>query len=110
MTEEDTAYDQRQYKLMLDSIRNFQDGAGISIVLSDLQILIDRLDALHTVLKRPQDTRWQSFQGNVNTLDQVLGMLLSEEKTELDEIGKKIVSEALHEISVLVQSEIHRTE
>ena len=76
MTEEESAYDQRRYKLMLDSIRDYQDGDGVSIALSALQVLINRLDALHAVLKRERDTWWDSFQYKVNTLDEVLGMLL----------------------------------
>ena len=80
MTEEESAYDQRQYKLMLDSIRNLQDGDGVSTALSDLQFLFNRLDALLAVLKRPHDTWLQSFQGEVNTLDQVLGSSLIERK------------------------------
>jgi len=95
---------------MLDYIRNFNSGSSLSTALSDLQVLTNRLEALHAVLKRPQDTWWQLFQGKVNTLGEVLGVLLYEERTKLDEIGKKIVAEALQEITVPVQSANEITE
>jgi hypothetical protein len=68
--------------------------------------LINRLDTLHAVLNRQPDTWSQSFQAKVNTLDQVIGMLLDGEKTDLDEEGKRIVTEALQKIIPLVQSQI----
>jgi hypothetical protein len=104
VTEEEFAYDQRQYKLMLDSIRNFQDGDGVS--LSALQVLINRLDALYAVLNRKPDDWSHSFQPYVNTLDELLGVLLDRGKTALDEEGKRIVIEAMQKIIRLVQSQI----
>jgi hypothetical protein len=104
MTDEDRAYDQRQYKLMLESIQNYRVDHGISRAVVDLGTLIRRLDALHDVLLKPLKKWSQSFQETVNTLAEVNGVLLDQEKAELDELAYNIVLEAIDQLTALVES------
>lgn len=106
MIEEDRTYDQRQYKLMLESVRNYCRNAGVSMAVSDLGTVIQRLDALLAVLRKAPAEWKDSLQGKINVLAEVNGMLLYQEKTQLDEVGRNIVLETIKELSALIQTAI----
>lgn len=106
MTEADKTYDQRQYKLMLESVRDYCVNDGVSMTVSDLGTLVRRLDALLAVLRETPAEWKHSFQGKVNILAEVNGMLLYQEKTQLDEAGRNIVGETVNELNVLIQAAI----
>jgi hypothetical protein len=90
---------------MLQVIQNYKEVMQNNN-LQDLGQLISELDALRASLIARSESFGKQFDPAWATLEEVYAVLLDRDETHLDEIGQKLVSEAMGHIESLIRSEI----
>ncbi len=93
-------YDIRQLKLMKKKIEYFKDR---KIYLSDL---IHDLEGLLNVMEDVKISWEEEFRANWLELEIVFACCLDQGKDRLDEADEKIITEALENLLVLIESEL----
>lgn len=94
------AYDRRQYNLMLEHLRRFEEGA------SDLSSLIGGLDSLLECLEAPNEEWKQRFRNKWGTLEQVYAVALDRGQTELSIEDEALVNQAVRNIRQLLAEQV----
>jgi hypothetical protein len=93
-------YDKRQYNLMIEHLRRFEEGA------SDLSSLIGGLDALLECLEAPDEEWKQRFWSEWWTLEQVYAVALERGQTELSAEEQALVNQAVNNIKQLLAERV----
>lgn len=94
------AYDQRQFSLMIEHLRRFEEGA------SDLSSLIAGLDALLNCLEAPDEEWKQRFRSEWWTLEQVYAVALHHGQTELPAEEEVLVNQAVTNMKQLLAERV----
>lgn len=94
------AYDKRQYNLMSERLRRFEEGA------SDLSSLVAGLDSLLECLEVPDEEWKQRFRSEWGTLEQVYAVALHHGQTELSVEEETLVNRAVCAIKQLLAERV----
>lgn len=100
MGEADIEYNKRQYRLILRKIDDYGRGA---IKLGEL---VGDLDALRLALQNPSDHWLREFESAWGKLEDVFAVMLDESRSEFDAIDTELISNALRDIRLLVDSKL----
>jgi hypothetical protein len=90
-------YDQRQYKLMAESLDLY-----LARKIS-LGTLIARLEGLVDVLEEPDPNWRRAFLRKMGVLEDVYAAMLDRQAEQLDVEGERLVAEATRALSELIQ-------
>lgn len=100
MDESSQTYNVRQYKLMLKMIQDYQNG--------DIKLghLVANLDALRGVLQNPPEPWLSEVESLWGKLEDVYAIMLDEERTEFDDLDRKLIKESIIKLESLVKAQI----
>jgi hypothetical protein len=93
-------YDKRQYDLMAEHLRRFEEGS------SNLGTLVAGLDSLMACLEAPDQEWIQRFRSEWWTLEQVYAVALDRGKTELSAEDEALVNEAVAKMKQLLAERV----
>ena|SRR6266850_8458954 len=97
-------YNARQYGLMLEQIKQFESKQ------IDLKHLINGLESLLCALEKP-DEKWKSaFQSKWGVLEEVYADALDKGYSELPDSHKRLVTEAVRDLQMLVNQALNRSD
>jgi hypothetical protein len=101
MIEKISEYDLRQFNLMVNIIREYEDGPRS---LQSLGRLVSALQALQSALENASGSFDQKFRASWGEIETTYALMLDEERTSPNKVDESLIDDAIVKLKALLSS------